>query len=395
VSVFRRYWHPYYAPPSPPLPGLALSGAAQVDVTEGADTVAATASQETHGTVDITEAGDTGAAAGGGNNIGVLNVTEAGDTAAGIGFALNAADAIVTEAPDTVTAAGSSVVGSQGGVLNITEAPDTAAGLASRLTHGAVNRTEAPDVVLAEGGSDAALAFAKRRPSRSLAADIQSLTPGGVWEGFTIDGRAFGAGIWRFSNWLNELGESVVWQGETFAPWPVTSEGWEISTSGALPRPTVTLANIAGFLSGLCIDFADMGRAKVTRHRTFVRHLDGVNFAGGNAQANAARHFADEVYIIDRKVAETYEAVTWELTSVFDLAGVMLPRGIILSDTCQWQYRGGFCAYSGAAMFDEFDQRTTNPAQDDCSKTLHGCVLRFGLGGVRTRAFPAAQIVGA
>jgi lambda family phage minor tail protein L len=41
-------------------------------------------------------------------------------------------------------------------------------------------------------------------------------------------------------------------------------------------------------------------------------------------------------------------------------------------------YRGSYCTYSGAAMFDLANQPTLDPLKDQCSKSIAGCRARFG-----------------
>lgn len=396
------------------LAGTASSGGAGfADVTEAPDTSASTSTTEQHAVGTPTESADTAAATGTTGAFGVTgqgNPTEAGDTLAGTTTAETHGTAAPAEAADTGAGVASQ---SQHGALSQGETPDSTQGIATQTTHGTASATETSDTVFAHDGlhnlgtlsstedDDTTAADASQmlptlaRPGRSgsIAEDIQSLTPGAIWEGFVIDAHALGAGIWRFSNWANELGGGVIWQGHVYTPWALKAEGYDRSSNGALPRPQITAANIAGILSALCIDYEDLRMALVTRHRTFVRYLDAANFAAGNAEANPERYMPPEIYRVRRKMSETRQQVAWELTSVFDAAGISLPRRLILADSCTWRrYRGPECGYHGTAMWTADGVPTANPAKDVCGRGLTDCQLRFPNQALRTSAFPGAQV---
>lgn len=226
------------------------------------------------------------------------------------------------------------------------------------------------------------------------AADIQKLTPGVLVELFTLDASPIGGEVFHFHAGTNELGGDVVWQGVTYARYPVEAEGFEMRATGTAPRPKIRAANINGVLSAVVREVDDLVGAKVTRKRTFARYLDAVNFAGGNPSADPNVAFPDEVYYIDRKVTENRVMVEWELVSAMDLAGVKLPRRQIIANVCPWKYRGTECNYTGGPVADIYNNPTSDPAKDVCSKKLTGCKLRFGANGVlRYGGFPAAGLI--
>ena len=52
-----------------------------------------------------------------------------------------------------------------------------------------------------------------------------------------------------------------------------------------------------------------------------------------------------DVYFIERKINENKMVLSYQLTSVLDLEGYKLPKRMIVSDKCMWQYRGVGCWY--------------------------------------------------
>lgn len=213
----------------------------------------------------------------------------------------------------------------------------------------------------------------------SIADDIQLLEPGALVEFYELDATSKGGTIHYFHAGTNNLQGSVVWQGKTYAPFPIIAEGFEFSAKGTVPRPKLTIANVTAFISGLVIQYNDLLGCKVTRRRTFVKYLDAVNFAGGvNPTADANAAFADDVYYIDRKSKENKLSVEFELTSAMDVYGVQLPRRQIIQNVCPWRYRGTECGYTGTNYFDANDASVPTLSRDVCGKRLSSCKKRFG-----------------
>lgn len=226
------------------------------------------------------------------------------------------------------------------------------------------------------------------------AADVQKLDPGVLVELFTLDASPIGGEVFHFHAGTNELGGDVVWQGVTYARYPVEAEGFEMRATGTAPRPKIRAANINGVLGAAIRVSDDLIGAKVIRHRTFARYLDAVNFAAGNPFADPNVALADEVYFVDRKVNENRVVIEWELVSAMDLAGVKLPRRQVIANVCCWKYRSAECGYIGGPVADVYDAPTTDPLKDVCAKRLTSCKFRFGANGVlRYGGFPAASLI--
>lgn len=231
----------------------------------------------------------------------------------------------------------------------------------------------------------------------SLNKEIQSLDMDAAVELFEIDLSAHGQDNLFFHAGRNELSGDVVWQGVTYVAWPIDATGFKMSTQGAQGRPTLSVANIGGAVSGLNADFNDMIGCKLIRHRTTLRYLDAVNFEGGvNPTADATAEFPLEMYYIDRKSREDAVVTEYELATLIDLENITLPRRTVIRNVCTWRYRSGECSYSGPAKADVNDNLVGTPnysGSDRCGKRLKSCKIRFGANGVLPfSGFPATGI---
>ena len=141
--------------------------------------------------------------------------------------------------------------------------------------------------------------------------------------------------VYRFTNTKNELGNDIVWQGNTYTAIPLKAEGYEASGQGTLPRPNISVSNLLGTFTSLIALLPDgLEGCKVTRTRTLSKYLDAVNFTGGsNSDADPTSYFRPrDIYFIDRKSMENRDVISYEMCSAFDLAGVRLPKRQILPD---------------------------------------------------------------
>lgn len=229
---------------------------------------------------------------------------------------------------------------------------------------------------------------------------VNSLDAGAIVELYELDATALGGALSRFHAGTNGLRQPVVWQGNTYNPFPIEVSGFAFTGKGQIPRPVVRVANVSGAIGVLVRDYQDLIGAKFTRKRTMVRFLDAVNFAGGvNPTADPTAAFPDDVFFVDRKSAENKVAIEFELSASFDVAGVMLPRRHVVQNVCPWKYRvndgSSGCSYTGTNYFDANDQPVGSAGLDVCGKRLSSCQARFGTTPVSFLpfgGFPAAGL---
>lgn len=229
---------------------------------------------------------------------------------------------------------------------------------------------------------------------RIFVRELQSLTPSALIELYVLDATRIGGGITYFHSGTNNNGQPIVWQGQTYQPLPIESEGFDISSQGTLPTPKIRAANVQGMFSALSMELENLIGCKLIRKRTFGRFLDAVNFKGGvNPEADPNQHFPDQLWFVDRKTREDKYVVEWELASAFDLTGVQLPFGQMLKNSCRWRYRSPECGWTGG-YFTKKDQPTNDPNLDACGKRLSSCECRFGLNvNLPYGAYPGLQEV--
>ena len=223
----------------------------------------------------------------------------------------------------------------------------------------------------------------------------------------------------------NEINTSIVFNDITYVAAPVEAEGFTKTTKGALPRPTIRVANLDSRISSIInTPGQDVLGATVQRVRTCKRFLDSINFFGqefiyedgtvaitesGDILVFATHDtsdpfakFPDDTYIIERIVEENREFVEFELASRLDVSNLFLPRRRVV-DSCPWKYRdSATCTYTlssyptGHTVNSTFDAPETcqgGSATDVCSKTREACEARFGRSGwLPFGGFPIASL---
>ena len=225
-------------------------------------------------------------------------------------------------------------------------------------------------------------------------ADVQALEPGALVDLYVLDGTNIGGSILNFHGYT-QVG-TITWQGVQYEPWPLQAEGFE-KTGDQQPVPKLSVGNIDGSISSLCINFQDMVGAKLTVHRTLGKYLDAVNFPGGNPTADPTQEIPPEIWYIERKASEDNEVVQFEFSSPLNFQGAQLPGRQIIANVCPWVaiggYRGQFCGYTGGPVADLNDVATSDPSKDNCSGTITGCKFRFGgAPSLPFGGFPAAGL---
>lgn len=229
----------------------------------------------------------------------------------------------------------------------------------------------------------------------TVVADIQKLEPGAKIILYHLNAIAQGAGEFFFHN--HAQSGSIFWQGQQYDPFPILAEGFGISTNQQM-QPKLTVSNINGSITSLCLAYDDLVGAILTVRSTFVQYLDDANFDAPNPTADPTQKFPDEIWYVERKVREDNVSIEFELASALDFAGARLPRRQIIANKCLWLtiggYRGPYCGYAGppVAMYD--DTPTASPSLDKCGGRVTSCKMRFGddnplpYGG-----FPAAGLL--
>nr|DAT69306.1 MAG TPA: minor tail protein L [Bacteriophage sp.]DAX81271.1 MAG TPA: minor tail protein L [Caudoviricetes sp.] len=204
--------------------------------------------------------------------------------------------------------------------------------------------------------------------------DLRHITP--------TNGSNTAGELYRFHNGLNQGRTNIWWQGNEYQAYPIKADGFEISGQGPSSRPTLTVSNLYGIITGIAVNLGQGVGGKVTRRLVYAQFLDSRNFEGGkNAQADPTQE-AVSYYIIEQLKSLDDKQATFELASPAETDNAKIPLLMITSDVCIWQYRSPQCGYTGGPVADEFDKPTNDRKKDKCSHCIRGCKLRFGENAV-------------
>lgn len=219
---------------------------------------------------------------------------------------------------------------------------------------------------------------------------LQSLYPGEIITLVEIDGTRFGANIYRLHNeniaytpeelmQARQTGtlpeKNIIFRGDVYGARPFGISGINFTSNGKAEKPQLTLSNIDSQVSALIRSYNGMMQAKVTIWITAADLLDGAgNVANGD--------YRKMVYYIERPSFCNQSTARFDLTSPYDMDGIMIPPRTAQS-VCYWAQRGWYrsgkgCGYNGSKMFDKDNNPVTDPSQDYCPGTATACKLRFG-----------------
>ena len=143
---------------------------------------------------------------------------------------------------------------------------------------------------------------------------------------------------------LNNFGQ-VIFNGNSYQRVAVKVEGFENTSTGTIPRPTLTFSNLGGITKDTTVmtmsDFLnvvntvtpgnDLLNAKLTRLLPLASALDNANFATGTNPFGtpSTDRLQDRIYFIDRKAVENRQIVQFELVSVLDMQNKKIPARIV------------------------------------------------------------------
>lgn len=226
--------------------------------------------------------------------------------------------------------------------------------------------------------------------------ESQKMVPSPLIILYELDLSKWGEGITRFTNQPKSDNGPIIFNGNTYAVFPVEVTGFEASGTGANGRPTISMASHASIIS-LIIGCSDMIGAKFTRIKTYECFLDDGD------TPNPEAIFQRDIYRVERKTTQSKQQVSFELSSVLDQEGTYLPRCQALKNYCYYIYRywdkknGKFiydqhdpCPYTGSNCYDYLGNPTTQD-KDVCGKDLNSCQVRFRNTIVPFGGFPGME----
>lgn len=216
----------------------------------------------------------------------------------------------------------------------------------------------------------------------SFASEATKLSPSALVSLYQLDATKAGGPKYHFTTETRACA-SVRFAGTDYIAVPVQITGMTIQGQGPIQTPRLVIGNTDGFIQELVNSFGNLEGCTLSRWRVFARHLDD----GEEPDPSAA--YGPDIYVIDRKAADRPEAIEWEMSAIVDQNGVYVGRTVV-RDTCMFRYRrwnadtGTFdysraiCPYTGNKYFDRFNNPVASPADDEPSRNIECCRLRFG-----------------
>lgn len=175
--------------------------------------------------------------------------------------------------------------------------------------------------------------------------DLATLSHDAVVDLFTIDLNPIGVDqVFYFCNYGNPDGSNLSWGGQEYETFPIKIEGEGALSTGDPPRPRLTIGNIlvSNVIASYLRQYDDLADARVTRHTTYKKHLDGQESPNGNAS------FPMGLYQVAQKTSESKLEIILELEPL-GFGNAEIPKRK-LTYGCSWTYRSVECEYNGAPV---------------------------------------------
>ncbi|WP_312753767.1 phage minor tail protein L [Escherichia coli] len=220
---------------------------------------------------------------------------------------------------------------------------------------------------------------------------LQSLYPGEIITLIEVDGSKFGAQVYRFHGeniqytpeeimQAQQTGtlppKEITFRGEQYGARPFGISGISFDSSGKATKPQLTVANIDSRVSAMIRAYNGLMQAKVT---IWITQKDLIQPDGSIADGA----YRKLVYYIERPSYVDKSVARFDLTSPYDMDGIMIPSRLTQS-VCYFAQRGWYktgkgCGYNGQnGYFDKDNNPADDPALDFCPGTVTACRLRFG-----------------
>lgn len=220
--------------------------------------------------------------------------------------------------------------------------------------------------------------------------EITKLFPGEIITLIEIDGSRFGAQTYRFhaeniSYTPEELlaarggadlpEKMITFRGEEYGPRPFGITGINMTSDGQAGKINLSVSNIDSQVSALIRSYDGMVGATVNIWITTANLLqeDGTVNDGDYRKLK---------YFIERPKSVTPQIAEFELSSPYDMSGIMIPARNVTS-VCHWAARGWYrsgngCTYNGNRYYNKDNEQVSDPSLDFCAGTVRACKLRFG-----------------
>jgi lambda family phage minor tail protein L len=149
---------------------------------------------------------------------------------------------------------------------------------------------------------------------------------------------------------------------KTYTPFPMMVEGLDISAEGAINRPNFTVANVGTTFKGVLGSYTnkDLIGQRLTRRQTLKKYLVGES----PDLSSPPKELNKVTYVIDRISSENNITITFEVSAIYDLEGITLPRRLMVGKFCSWMYQGYQVYNKGGCSWATDSNRQTVGAND-------------------------------
>src|SRR6516165_9495819 len=124
------------------------------------------------------------------------------------------------------------------------------------------------------------------------------LEPGVLVELFQIDLTTQGGPVLYYHNSTVTGVGTILFQGNTYQPWPITSEGFEYTQDKAQPQPRISVSNYGSSVTSLLRQYGDFVGCPVIRKRVFAQFLDT------GATPNPNEEYVPDKFYVSRRSLE-------------------------------------------------------------------------------------------
>ncbi len=154
-----------------------------------------------------------------------------------------------------------------------------------------------------------------------------------AWCSGEIDLTEVGGDRYFFCNEQNEKGESVTRQSRQYQAYPIQGSGFEMNGKGSAARPTLTVSNLHGMITGMAEDLQSLVGGTVVRRKVYARFLDAVNFVNGNSEADPEQEVISR-WRIEQCSELSAVSASFVLSTPTETDGAVFPGRIMLANTC-------------------------------------------------------------
>ena len=198
----------------------------------------------------------------------------------------------------------------------------------------------------------------------------------------TLPGYDSGTGAgnyFLFAGLDNDGADQIEFRGNNYEAIPIEITGIEVASSGAIARPTLTVANIPVLTKGIDENSLETTLQNVREAHHLLAGTSGnleveiernddligtkvvyrqAFLSDCNTSSANPNEFPPQTYYIDRIASENNIFVTFELASPMDVERAKIPARNVIGQYCTWQYQGRELGFGGGCTW-----RYTDAAQ--------------------------------